>query len=92
MRIRLSAEYECHPLWIVHDDGLENVVAQNLELSDALCSAIEAWDRLYQATYVPDDPMASDFASPDEERSFEQEGVLLRARLKSELEGKAIVE
>ncbi len=92
MRVRLSAEYNCHPLWIVETDGLDNVRPKELGLSEELCRAIERWDEAYQRTFVPDDPVSSDFATAAEERAFEEEGVLLRARLQEELGDGSVVE
>jgi len=89
-KIKLMADYHCHPLWIYDDtdDLLDNGVPEEISLSSELRSALDRWSHLYDQTMNFDDPyMSPGFASPAEEDAFEIEGRRLWKELQSELGG-----
>lgn len=91
-KLRMMLEYQAYPLWIVHEDGLENIEAHSVDILSALADSIEAWGDHFEATYLADDPGSSDFSSTEEEKAFLDEGIRLFEALKSECSGKYAVE
>lgn len=69
--LRLQPEYQCWPTW--DDETFSNVDPARLGLSEELVARIEAWDRLFQNGYLPDDPFNSNFVSLEEERLWTDE-------------------
>jgi hypothetical protein len=84
-KLLLMAEFECHPLWVERDGVKDNVHPSALPLSPPLITALDDWRARWDATYVRDDPMSSDFSSPEEEGAFRQDGKKLLSRLREEL-------
>jgi hypothetical protein len=86
MKIRLAAEYECHPMWAAESEGgLSNLDPDEFPLSAELVGDIRAWAAKYEATYNRNDPASSDFGSRSEEEHFDLEGRRLWKRLQAEL-------
>jgi hypothetical protein len=81
----LRPEIQCYPLWVEKGGIDENTDPSSLPLSAGLVEALEDWAARWDATYDPDDPLNSGFASPEEERRFREDGVRLEARLRTEL-------
>ncbi|WP_432588893.1 hypothetical protein ABVG11_28925 [Streptomyces sp. HD1123-B1] len=84
--VRLYADYECYPVWIVSDQGLDNVAPDSLPLSGQLAEELDRWGDEYEATYNREDPATSGFTSESAERSFNQQGKNLARRLRDELD------
>lgn len=61
MNIRLMADCDCFPLWVVSDEGSSNVDPADLDLSCELLVSLESWRRRYAATLNRDDPAVSEF-------------------------------
>lgn len=85
MKLRLMADYQCHPLWEKLESGVRNVSPAELPISDALKHALVAWAASYDSTLNQDDPAQSGFPSEREERGFEATGLRLWAALRAEL-------
>lgn len=85
MRLRLMPDYECFPLWEVRPDGVRNVDPGELGMSQQLRSELHEWSATYDATLCRDDPASSGFASPEQERAFEETGRRLWQALRVEL-------
>lgn len=84
-RVRLMAEYECHPIWLSSFGNTENVAADSLSISQPLASSINEWAESYEATHRPGDPISSGFEDRASERAFAGAGASLAARLQEEL-------
>ena len=83
--IKLMADYQCFPLWEASAGCQGNVDPCSLPLSEALRDELLAWARRYDATLDDEDPIASGFDDPVQERIFKQEGLRLADRLREEL-------
>lgn len=91
-KIRLSLEYMCSSVWLVFPDGgLDDIGPDKLPISDNLKHDITKWNRIYQATldqnYPPDSGFSSEPANKLLWEAFHEEGQILFARLKQELDG-----
>lgn len=84
-RLKLMADYDCHPLWGVSADDLGDVDPASLPISAALVAALAVWAEDYDATLVRDDPAASGFTDAAAEAAFRARGEVLAARLADEL-------
>ncbi|EXU62615.1 hypothetical protein Z951_40395 [Streptomyces sp. PRh5] len=84
--VRLSADYECYPVWVITEQGLENVAPDSLPLSKRLIEDLDRWGDEYEATYNRDDPITSGFASKAAEQDFVERGNGLAHRLRDELD------
>jgi hypothetical protein len=71
-RLRVSADYHAFPVWDVDDGGM--VDASTLPIDAQLVERLQAWADRYDATLDLDDPLASGFATPDEEVAFTADG------------------
>lgn len=84
----IMPEYGCDAFWAtdgttsgVHD----NISAVALGLSPALITAVQDWERAYEATFVARDPAASGFADAAAEEAFRAAGRALADRVAGEL-------
>lgn len=84
-RLKLMADYDCHPLWGTVDPEIGDVDPASLPLSAGLVADLAAWAAAYDATLDRDDPSASGFAGSEAEASFRAEGARLAERLSAEL-------
>lgn len=84
-------DYEYHPLWEVLPDGVRNIDPGELQISEQLRSVLREWSAAYDATLRREDPASSGFASPEQERAFEETGMRLWEALRVELGGNAEV-
>jgi hypothetical protein len=83
--LRLSPEYQCHPLWEEQDSGLKNLDAEILPISDDLVQELKNWSALFESTYKGDEPALSGFKDFLSERRFVVAGLNLACRLMNEL-------
>lgn len=84
-RLKLMADYGCHPLWGTVDPEIGDIDPASLPLSAGLVAALAGWAAGFDATLDPDDPAAAGFASAEAEAAFRAEGERLAARLSAEL-------
>lgn len=84
-RLKLMADYGCHPLWGVAAEEIGDVDPADLPISRALAADLGRWARAYDATLDRDDPVRSGFASPEAAAAFRAEGARLAERLRIEL-------
>ncbi|MGK7875873.1 MAG: hypothetical protein AB4426_22015 [Xenococcaceae cyanobacterium] len=84
-KIKLMADYRCHPLWWEDPDKVGNIDPNTLPLSQETLSRLEKWADAYDATLNWDDPTSSGFSSHEESEAFEQEGINLWRQLRKEL-------
>lgn len=85
MKIKLMAEYFCHPLW--HDDGINmgDIDPNDLPISEKLKKQIYHWAEWYNNILNLDNPAISSFDSIDEEQAFLTMGEEIFLQLKVEL-------
>ncbi|MEU7243777.1 hypothetical protein [Streptomyces sparsogenes] len=84
--VRLAADYECHPVWIIAAREVDNVAPYPLPITSQLAEDLDRWSDEYEATYNRDDPAASGFTSKEAEQSFAERGLRLAHRLRDELD------
>ena len=85
-KIRLMADYFCHPLW--HDGGVNvgDIDPASLPISDELQRDLDAWARAFDAILDMDDPgNKGGFESPQAANDFISQGAQLAQRLRVEL-------
>lgn len=84
-RLKLMADWDCHPLWGTVDPEIGDIDPASLPISAELVAALAAWSAAYDATLDRDDPAASGFATSAAEAAFRAEGARLAERLTAEL-------
>lgn len=58
-RIKVMADYHCHPLWALDEDVYGDIAPEALGLSPDLTRDLNAWAEAFTASLNPDDPAAS---------------------------------
>lgn len=90
--IRIMTDYHCHPLWATYPDGeLDNVAPESLPISRQLANSLNHWADKFDSILNEDDPASSDFATPDDERSFNDQGRRLAERFAREVGSEYVV-
>ncbi|WP_141712944.1 hypothetical protein [Streptomyces sparsogenes] len=84
--VRLAADYECYPVWVITEQEVDNVAPDSLPLTMQLVEDLDRWGDEYETTYNRDDPVASGFPSEGAEQSFAERGLRLARRLRDELD------
>jgi hypothetical protein len=85
-RIKLMADYFCHPLW--HNGGVDvgDIEPASLPISEDLQRDLDAWARAFDAILDMDDPAnKGGFESPQAVARFVADGAQLAQRLRDEL-------
>ncbi|GDY30655.1 hypothetical protein [Gandjariella thermophila] len=88
-RVRLAAEWETSPLWIIYERRGEldthncplDQVGDYMDLSPSLLRELDSWDAEFQATYRADDPQKSGFSSDQDKARWVQQGRALAPEL-----------
>ena len=70
--LRIAPEWECWPLWD-HETG-DNFDPNDLGLPSGLAARIVDWDNQFQTIFNRDDPVASDFPTPQARTAWRAEG------------------
>lgn len=83
MRIKIMADYYCHPLWALDDDTYGDFPPEQLELSPELAEDLNRWAEAFTNSLHPDDPGAS-LWSQAERSAHEMEGRALAIRVARE--------
>ena len=84
-RLKLMADYDCHPLWGTTADEIGDIDPASLPISAALVADLAAWAGAFDATLDRDAPARSGFASSEAADAFRTEGARLAERLECEL-------
>jgi hypothetical protein len=79
-RLRLMADYECHPLWAAGG----NLDPWTLGLPADLAEALSTWAADYTATLNQSDPRVSGFTDEPSARAWLAQGETLASRLRQE--------
>lgn len=82
-RVRVAADYAAFPVWDVERGGM--VDPSELPVPAPLRERLESWAADYDATLVAEDPLASGFATADDEREFLAHGRALAVELQQAL-------
>lgn len=83
--VRVMAEYETFPTWLVDEQGTQNLPPGKLGLSQDLSDELLRWSDTFDSTYNADDPLSSGFAAPEEEQAFNAQGWALARRVAAEV-------
>ena len=84
-KIKLMADYHCHPLWGMTTEDFGDLSPEELPISSELKLALRQWAERYDAILNVDDPSSSGFKCKEEEILFINDGEKLSRRLQSEL-------
>ncbi|MBN8913822.1 MAG: hypothetical protein J0H65_17540 [Rhizobiales bacterium] len=82
-RIKVMADYHCHPLWALDEDVYGDIAPEALGLSPDLTRDLNAWAEAFNASLDPDDPAASRWSDAEHE-AHAAEARPLAARLARE--------
>ncbi|HEX2839988.1 hypothetical protein [Hyphomicrobium sp.] len=88
-RIKVMADYQCHPLWALDEDVYGDFAPEELNLSVELTNDLNAWAGSFTASLNPDDP-AESLWSEDQHRAHEALARPLAIRLARELPDRMI--
>lgn len=90
--IKLMPDYGCWPLWW-HSDSkkIGNIDPKSLNLSKWTIERLDSWARRYDSFLNIDDPANSPEQTPEENQTFENEGLALWDLLQKELKDKYYV-
>ncbi|MFJ5482825.1 hypothetical protein [Pectobacterium actinidiae] len=84
-KIKLMADYQCHPLWGTTPDDFGDIAPDELPISVQLIESLRQWAEQYDNTLNMDDPASSGFSNAEEEAEFKRQGDILSQRLRDEL-------
>jgi len=84
-KIKLMADYYCHPLWGVDIDDMGDISPEDLPISSELRGNLNEWAKRFDAILNEDDPASSGFKSDEEEKKFIDDGYKLAEFLRNEL-------
>lgn len=90
-KIKLMADYHCHPLWGATLEDFGDISPEELPISLELKCSLREWAERYDATLNMDDPASSGFKSEEEEKRFIDDGYKLTYLLQEELGDNYIV-
>jgi len=85
MKVKLMAEYDCSPIWIIKEDSIENPSINELVLSDDVKEKLLIWIELFEGTLNESYPPDSGFKDMDSLNDFEDKAQEIVNDLKSEL-------
>lgn len=73
--VRIMADYDCFPLWILQPDGAyDNVDPGDILASESIRNGLRRWADIYDGTLDRSDPASSGFRSPREHQLFVEWG------------------
>jgi hypothetical protein len=84
-KIKLMADYECHPLWGTTPEDFGDISPKELPISLELQNSLNEWAKRFDAILNMEDPASSGFNSEAEEKLFIDDGYKLAQRLRNEL-------
>ncbi len=82
-RVKIMADYECHPLWTLDEGRYGDFAPDTLGLSPELTRDLTAWAEAYTASLNREDP-ANSLWTEDQHRAHERAGRPLAVRLARE--------
>ncbi|TBX37470.1 hypothetical protein [Rahnella] len=84
-KIKLMADYQCHPLWNISTEDHGDISPEEFPISSELKYRLREWAERYDAILNIDDPASSGFESKEEEKQFIDDGHKLARLLQEEL-------
>ncbi len=84
-RIKVMADYQCHPLWDLSPGAYGDIDPCALPISDELKQRLSDWARAFDETLNLADPASSGFENMDVEAAFKRQGIQLAEQLQNEL-------
>ncbi|WP_281549041.1 hypothetical protein [Kluyvera cryocrescens] len=84
-KIKLMADYHCHPLWGSTPEDFGDISPEALPISPELKYSLKEWAERYDATLNIHDPASSGFKNEEEEKRFIDDGYKLAHLLQEEL-------
>lgn len=84
-KIKVMADYQCHPLWDVSPEMYGDVDPNTLPISTELKQQLADWAREFDETLNMSDPASSGFKSSEAEAAFKMKGVQISEKLQEEL-------
>lgn len=84
-KIKVMADYQCHPLWDVSPEMYGDVDPNTLPISADLIQQLADWAREFDETLNMSDPASSGFKSAEAEAAFKVKGVKIAEQLQKEL-------
>lgn len=82
-RVKVMADYDCHPLWTLDEGRYGDFAPEELGLSPELTRDLDAWAEAYTASLNRDDPARS-LWTEEQHRAHEKDGRPLAVRLARE--------
>jgi hypothetical protein len=73
-KIRVMAEYECFPVWIIRGTETLNPPPEDLGVGQDLAADLRRWAADFDSTFNPDDPLSSGFQEANDEEEFNERG------------------
>ncbi|WGY73050.1 hypothetical protein KEC55_33935 [Burkholderia cepacia] len=84
-KIKVMADYQCHPLWDMSPGMYGDVDPKTLPISVELQQQLAEWARVFDETLNMLDPANSGFKSTEAEAAFKAKGIQLAEQLQKEL-------
>jgi hypothetical protein len=84
-KIKVMADYQCHPLWDASPGMYGDIDPSTLPISTQLKQNFSDWARVFDETLDMSDPASSGFKNSVEEAAFKARGVQLAEQLQNEL-------
>ncbi|MEW2132711.1 hypothetical protein [Streptomyces sp. NPDC005435] len=84
-RLRVLADYFCHPLWLPGESDNVSPADPRLGLSAGLAERLTAWAAEFDGILCGEDPASTAFESPQAERRFGETGEALAHAVAREL-------
>ena len=84
-KIKVMADYQCHPLWDMSPGAYGDIDPNALPISDQLKQRLADWARAFDETLNMADPASSGFKSIEAEAAFKERGIQLAEQLQNEL-------
>jgi hypothetical protein len=84
-KLKVMADYQCHPLWDMSPGMYGDVDPNTLPISAELKQQFADWARAFDETLDTSDPANSGFRSAEVEVAFNATGVELAEQLQKEL-------
>lgn len=84
-KIKLMADYQCHPLWDMSPGVYGDIDPNALPISNELRRRLADWARAFDETLDMLDPASSGFKCVEAEAAFKRQGIQLAEQLQNEL-------
>ncbi|OAI75554.1 hypothetical protein RSP799_23330 [Ralstonia solanacearum] len=84
-KIKVMADYQCHPLWDISPGAYGDIDPNTLPISEGLKQKLTDWAASFDETLDIEDPAKSGFKSIEVEAAFKARGIQLAEQLQKEL-------